>query len=641
VDGVVFGSPTSLSGESAAISITSLAAGSHMISAQYSGDSDYAASSSNVVTETVNKNASNTTLSASATSIALGQTITLSALVGSAGTGSLPLGVAALTGSVTFFDGSTPLSAGVTLPASGPAMLSASTLTVGMHSLTAQYSGDANFASSISTPVQVTITQAATVLSWPSPAAITYGTPLSAAQLDATDSVAGTFSYSPALGTVLSAGNPTLTVVFTPSDTVDYKTATAQVLLTVNKAPLSVTAVPAAGNNVSRPYGANNPSVSPMITGIVNGDSISATDMTSATASSPVGIYAVTPAISDPANSLGNYAVTSVNGTLTVVPETTVLTVTVSPSSVVMGQSSTATITLTAPDMVIPIDPSVLTSVSLTSAITSDVISNGGMCTPVPTAAAGTASCTLTVTSSLPNGRTLTASFVGSADLVASTGSAQLIVTEPVQGQQSCIQSDFRNVAVPGGSYIWLNSIFRVRDVSKQVVHISFVNSTVQFQYTDATGKLVSVDLAVPNAQITIDPGVTAASTSFDPVNNVWNTTLPWDLDDNAFLSGMSWLVPAAGLPADVEPVNWCGTFAVDVTGAHIGWRWAAAAYSSAFSANNAVLGVKPMDTDGDNPGNQDLAGTPEHYKQFLIPGARGKGGKNYTGTYSRSTVIE
>jgi hypothetical protein len=330
-----------------------------------------------------------------------------------------------------------------------------------------------------------------------------------------------------------------------------------------------------------------------------------------------------------------------VNGTVTVVPETTSLVVTLAPNSIVVGQSSTVNITLSAPDMIIPIDPSVLVPVTLSSAVASDVLSNGGMCTPTPTAAPGTASCTLTITSSAPNGRTLTANFAGSPDLVASTGTAQLIVTEPVQGQQSCIQSDFRNVAVGGGNYIWFNSIFRVRDVDKQKINISFTNSTVRFQYTDAHGNLVPVNLAMPNAQIVIDPNVSVASTSFDSANNLWVTTLPWDLDDNAFLSGMPWLVPAGGIPADIEPVTWCGTFAVDVPGAHIGWRWAAAAYSSSFSGNNAVLGVKPMDTDHDNPGNHDLAGTPENYKQFLIPGARGKGGSNYTGSYSRSSQIE
>lgn len=406
--------------------------------------------------------------------------------------------------------------------------------------------------------------------------------------------------------------------------------------LSVTPASLTVTA-----NSASRPYGATNPVVLPTILGVANADPISAIDSTSATPASPVGAYAITPVLSDPSNRLSNYTLSILNGTLTVVPEATSLTVTLSPTSIVVGQSSTATVTLTGPDMAIPIDPSALAGITLTSSVATDVLSNAGTCTPTPGSANGTANCVFTVTSTEPNGRTLTASFAGSADLAASTGTAQLIVTEPVQGRQSCIASDFRNVAVAGGNYIWFNSIFRIRDVSKQTVHISFSNSTVQFQYTDASGNVVPVNLAIPNAQITIDPGVTVATTSYDPVNNVWNTTLPWDLDDNAFLSGMPWLVPAAGLPADVEPVNWCGTFAVDVSGAHIGWRWAAATYSS-FGSDGTVLGVKPINSDDDNPAtNHDRAGTPENFKQFVIPGARGKGGSNYTGSYSRSTQIE
>ena len=51
---------------------------------------------------------------------------------------------------------------------------------------------------------------------WRAPAAITYGTPLSAAQLDATSRVTGTYVYTPPAGTVLQAGTHLLTVVFTP-----------------------------------------------------------------------------------------------------------------------------------------------------------------------------------------------------------------------------------------------------------------------------------------------------------------------------------------------------------------------------------------------------------------------------------------
>jgi hypothetical protein len=78
-------------------------------------------------------------------------------------------------------------------------------------------------------------------ITWANPAAITYGTALSATQLNATSKVAGTFAYSPAAGTVLGAGSHTLSVTFTPTDTTDYTTATATVTLTVNKAMPPIT----------------------------------------------------------------------------------------------------------------------------------------------------------------------------------------------------------------------------------------------------------------------------------------------------------------------------------------------------------------------------------------------------------------
>ncbi len=80
-------------------------------------------------------------------------------------------------------------------------------------------------------------------LSWSTPAAITYGTALSSTQLDASaaDSVsgaavAGTFVYTPAAGTILRAGNQTLSVTFTPANTTAYSTITTRVALVVNQA---------------------------------------------------------------------------------------------------------------------------------------------------------------------------------------------------------------------------------------------------------------------------------------------------------------------------------------------------------------------------------------------------------------------
>ncbi|KAA6456419.1 hypothetical protein DYQ86_25085 [Acidobacteria bacterium AB60] len=71
---------------------------------------------------------------------------------------------------------------------------------------------------------------------WPTPAAIAYGKPLSEKQLNATAAAAGTFTYSPAAGVCLRAGDHSLTVTFTPSDAERYQSATKTVTLRVDKA---------------------------------------------------------------------------------------------------------------------------------------------------------------------------------------------------------------------------------------------------------------------------------------------------------------------------------------------------------------------------------------------------------------------
>ena len=95
--------------------------------------------------------------------------------------------------------------------------------------------------------VTLTVNQATPTVNWATPAAITYGTALSATQLDATAGIQGTFAYTPAAGTVLTAGTQTLNVTFTPTDTIDYTTASKSVTLTVNQATPTVNwAAPAA-----------------------------------------------------------------------------------------------------------------------------------------------------------------------------------------------------------------------------------------------------------------------------------------------------------------------------------------------------------------------------------------------------------
>jgi pilus assembly protein CpaE len=78
-------------------------------------------------------------------------------------------------------------------------------------------------------------------IAWPTPAPIVYGTALSATELNATASVPGTFVYTHAAGEVLAAGTDTLSVIFTPTDAVNYTTAHAAVSLIVTKGTPAIT----------------------------------------------------------------------------------------------------------------------------------------------------------------------------------------------------------------------------------------------------------------------------------------------------------------------------------------------------------------------------------------------------------------
>ncbi len=116
-------------------------------------------------------------------------------------------------------------------------------LKAGTQRLTAVFTPtDASDYSSARATVQIAVNQVNPVVNWPRPAAITQGTALSAAQLDATANVPGTFSYSPGAGTVPAVGTLAMTATFTPTDATDYGSVTAHNALTVNAANTSKTA---------------------------------------------------------------------------------------------------------------------------------------------------------------------------------------------------------------------------------------------------------------------------------------------------------------------------------------------------------------------------------------------------------------
>jgi hypothetical protein len=123
----------------AVLTTASLGAGSHGIVAVYGGDSNFGGSPSGAVPQAVNSAATGTALTAIPNPLLLGEALVLTASV----TAVAP-GAGTPTGAVTFRDGTATL-ATIPLNGSAQAVYTATGLALGTHSLTATYTGDANF----------------------------------------------------------------------------------------------------------------------------------------------------------------------------------------------------------------------------------------------------------------------------------------------------------------------------------------------------------------------------------------------------------------------------------------------------------------------------------------------------------------
>jgi hypothetical protein len=86
-----------------------------------------------------------------------------------------------------------------------------------------------------SVQINVTVVKTTPSITWAKPADIVFGSALGPTQLNASANVPGTFVYTPPAGTVLPVGNnQTLSVMFTPTDTIDYNTASGSTSINVN-----------------------------------------------------------------------------------------------------------------------------------------------------------------------------------------------------------------------------------------------------------------------------------------------------------------------------------------------------------------------------------------------------------------------
>ncbi|MEI8114709.1 MAG: hypothetical protein WCI54_13825, partial [Bacteroidia bacterium] len=113
--------------------------------------------------------------------------------------------------------------------------------TWGSNTSAATFKDNTYFAPTNGIVTVATDTRITPVITWNNPADINYGTALSATQLNATTTVAGTWVYSPLSGVVLNVGNAqNLSVTFTPTDATSYITPAAKVVQ-INVAAKAIT----------------------------------------------------------------------------------------------------------------------------------------------------------------------------------------------------------------------------------------------------------------------------------------------------------------------------------------------------------------------------------------------------------------
>ncbi|WP_035348106.1 Ig-like domain repeat protein [Edaphobacter aggregans] len=139
----------------ATITVPNLPVGSNPITASTPGDANNNPATSPATTVTVTKSTLTVTLVSSINPSTYGQSVTFTATLSSG-----------VTGTVTFTDGATVL--GTSPVTNGHAAVTASTLTVGTHTIVATYGGDSNNNQEASAPLTQTVTKTTPVLPPPS-----------------------------------------------------------------------------------------------------------------------------------------------------------------------------------------------------------------------------------------------------------------------------------------------------------------------------------------------------------------------------------------------------------------------------------------------------------------------------------------
>jgi hypothetical protein len=445
----------------ATLSTATLASGNHSVTAVYGGDSNFAGSTSTVLTQTVNPTSSATGLVVSVNPATFGTSVTFTADV--TGSGGNP------GGTVTFIDGATTLGTG-TLNGSGQATLSTAALAVGSHSITAMYGGDSNFVGSASSVLTLAVNQNSSTTALASSAN--------------PSAVGGTVTFT---ATITVSGS-TATGIVTFKD--GASTLGTSTLNGSGQATLSAAALGQGNHNITAVYGGDSNytgSTSAVLTQTVNQNSSTTTVSTApnpstygtsvtftANVTGPGGTPTGTVTFKDGANPLGpgtlngsgqatfsTSTLTSGNHSITAVygGDGSFSSSTSSALTQTVNQTSSAT------SMTASVNPTTFgTSVTLTANVTGTGNTPGGSVTfkdGATTLGSGTLNgsgqATLTTSSILVGSHSITAVYGGDSNFLGSTSSILTLVVN--QNSSTTALASSANPSAVGGPVIFTATV--------------------------------------------------------------------------------------------------------------------------------------------------------------------------------------
>jgi hypothetical protein len=498
----------------AALATSSLAVGTHGLTAVYAGDAKDSGSASGVLPQVVQIATSTTALAASANPSTFGASITFTAGVSTNG--------GAATGTVTFSDGGVVL--GTAALNGGVAVYSSSSLALGGHSITAAYSGDANDAASTSAVLSEPVLQAG---------------PVTLAS-NTNPSIAGTSVALTATIAAPQGAAVTGTVTFKDGaatlGTVNVNGAGGAVLNTAALAVGQHTIVAIYGGDANNRGGSSNNLVQVVQTaGTTVAVSSSANPSTagtpltlSATVTGTGGIVTGNVTFKDGAVVLGT---SNVNGSgvaslvissLTPGQHTIVATYAGDANDVPSTSAGFAETVVEA--TTVGISSSENPALALDAVTFSAVVSNGGGATPtgtvvfsdgvkvlgtVPLSAAGTAA--FTATSLAPGQHAITAAYGGDTLDLPSTSAA---LTEPVQLRASSDTLTGSSTSLTGGQQVTLISVVRYAGPVAPTGTVTFTSDGI----TLGTSVVDNTGVATLTVNLLTNPPTVVASYSGDGV---------------------------------------------------------------------------------------------------------------------------